>query len=230
MTGLHWATFINDRQLVKFLLEKGATITRSSQDATPVDIAGLSGFPKIVRTFSEFCKKKVAEAGQIRVSKTLSETKRKVATAKVAPAENHEEDTFQNQNNTDLVNDDDVLKTMTDHQHTVERMVPNSTLEMSGHSETATNAISKNTTLERPRVLKVFRYEELGDLWEKPLYNCFYWSAFFGDRNMIRHCIDDFSWSPFMPSYKGRNCLTAAITGKKKKIVEQLLSMDYEGN
>jgi hypothetical protein len=47
---------------------------------------------------------------------------------------------------------------------------------------------------------------------------------------MVRHCIDDFGWSPFMESYKGRNLLSAAILGKKKKIVEYLLSLHYLGD
>jgi hypothetical protein len=47
---------------------------------------------------------------------------------------------------------------------------------------------------------------------------------------MVRHCIDNYGWSPFMKSYKGRNLLTAAILGKKKKIVEYLLSLEYKGD
>jgi hypothetical protein len=47
---------------------------------------------------------------------------------------------------------------------------------------------------------------------------------------MVRHCIDDYGWSPFMKSYKGRSLLTAAILGKKKKIVEYLLSLQYKGD
>jgi ankyrin repeat protein len=59
MTALHWATFNGDRQLVYFLLSKGAEIKYSMQNYTPIDIAGIGGSPKIVRAFADFVSKKV---------------------------------------------------------------------------------------------------------------------------------------------------------------------------
>jgi hypothetical protein len=47
---------------------------------------------------------------------------------------------------------------------------------------------------------------------------------------MMRHCIDDYQWSPFMYSYHKRSCLTNAIMGNRKKLIELLLSLDYKGD
>ena len=41
LTALHWAAFNDDKVIVNFLLNNGASILCSSSDETPLDIAGL---------------------------------------------------------------------------------------------------------------------------------------------------------------------------------------------
>ncbi len=41
LTALHWAAFNDDPSVVLYLLEKGAKHNFSTEDETPIDIAGL---------------------------------------------------------------------------------------------------------------------------------------------------------------------------------------------
>jgi ankyrin repeat protein len=53
MTALHWAAFNADIATCRFLIENGANIIFSTQDFTPVDIAGMCGYPELVEYFTE---------------------------------------------------------------------------------------------------------------------------------------------------------------------------------
>ena len=59
MTALHWAAFNGDIATCRYLMEAGANIIFSEQDFTPIDIAGMCGYPELVEFFAEELSKRV---------------------------------------------------------------------------------------------------------------------------------------------------------------------------
>jgi ankyrin repeat protein len=54
MTALHWAAFSGDIATCRYLCENGASFPFSTQDYSPVDIAGICGYAGVVKYFAEF--------------------------------------------------------------------------------------------------------------------------------------------------------------------------------
>ena len=68
MTPLHWASYQNDEDMVKFLLENGAWSFKTLLGNTPVDIAGFCKNTAVVKIFCKDLEKKI-----------LAENERKLA-------------------------------------------------------------------------------------------------------------------------------------------------------
>ena len=62
MTPLHWASYQNDGDMVKFLLERGAHSFKTILGNTPVDIAGFCKNVGIVRIFCKDLERKILES------------------------------------------------------------------------------------------------------------------------------------------------------------------------
>jgi hypothetical protein len=51
MTALHWASYNDDRDVVKLLLEKGAQALENTDNVTPVDVAAVCLHWSVVQVF-----------------------------------------------------------------------------------------------------------------------------------------------------------------------------------
>ena len=71
-TALHWLAYQGDESLVEILLDHGAIQKKNTQGHTPVDVAGFSGNPNIVKLFNRrnLTKLKNTAAGALLRSKT----------------------------------------------------------------------------------------------------------------------------------------------------------------